>query len=238
MRARSFQIVRADSRHGWKRKNRCIMNNNTCVGSVLFCLDGGLFVDHGESVACCVFGFPSCRWKEDVAELTRLVRHPNYKVPLSKLISISCKYLKRNGFDLLVSYSDLTQGHIGTVYKASGWKLNKTTSSRMVGLNVNGIYFPGRTCNANWKTRSPSKLQQLYPLWSIEPVFDIGKNMFFKCLGSRGEAKAERLGISEQRNGGGKTNEQCDGTCAANHDGVEPHGGESRVAQRPQHDER
>lgn len=161
-----------------------------------FHLDGGLFGDAGEPIAACVFGWPPARWTEPVLELTRLVRLPDCKPPLSKLISLSVSALKRNGFDLLISYADLTEGHQGTVYKASGWTFARQTTRRMVGLNVNGTYIPGRQCNNNYGTQSPIELAKRNPEYKIEAVYDVGKILYWKALGTRGIAKAKRLGLA------------------------------------------
>lgn len=157
--------------------------------------DGGLFGDLGNAVAACVFGWPPARWKEPVLELTRLVRVPEMKPPLSKLISLCEKHLKRLGFDLLISYADLTAGHEGYVYRAANWNFARKTGRRMVGLSINGTYIPGRQCNNNYGTQSPIELAKRNPEYKIDPVYDVGKNLYWKALGTRGIAKAQRLGL-------------------------------------------
>ena len=43
-------------------------------------LAGGLFGDFGEAVAACVFTVPPTRWREEVLELSRLVRREDARV--------------------------------------------------------------------------------------------------------------------------------------------------------------
>jgi hypothetical protein len=162
--------------------------------------DGGLFGDQGEMVAAAFFSSPPTRWSENVLELSRLVRVDGLRVPLTFLISRCCSELKRKGNDLLVSFADNTQGHQGYVYRASNWNFHGKREPSMDGLIVNGAFIPGRTCNARFGTRSPSKLMGMYPNFEIEPHYDEGKFLYWKALGNRGIQKAKRLGLTTQAN--------------------------------------
>jgi len=166
-------------------------------GSIMFVgsfhLDGGLFGDFGECVAAAFFSIPPIRWSEDVVELSRLVRVDNLKVSLSRLISLCCKWLKANGYDLLISFADSTQGHHGGIYQAASWMYHGKRNRAMDGLIVEGEFIPGRTCNRMFGTRSPSKLKDQHPEWKIEPHFDIGKHLYWRALNKDGKRKARRL---------------------------------------------
>ena len=60
---------------------------------------------------------------QEVCELVRVALAPGREHPTSKCIAISLKLLKRQspGLRLVVSYADLGQNHVGTVYQAGGW---------------------------------------------------------------------------------------------------------------------
>ena len=57
-----------------------------------------------------------------ICELTRVALR-EHQMPVSKLISLSIRYLKKLSpkLRLVVSYADTEQGHVGTVYQASNW---------------------------------------------------------------------------------------------------------------------
>lgn len=158
--------------------------------------DGGLFGDTGEAIAACFFGTPPTRWSEPVIELTRLVRKPDMKPPLVSLISFGIRILKKRRVGLVVSFADSTQGHHGGVYQAASWEYAGKRDRACDGLIVNGQFTPGRTCNANWGTRSPERLCGMHPEWDIKPHYDEGKHCYFKTPTKAGKAAVARLGLS------------------------------------------
>ncbi len=154
---------------------------------------GGLFGDFGPAVAACFFSIPPTRWAEPVLELSRLVR-TDERISLTPLIAFCCKALKRNGADLLVSFADKTQGHHGGIYQAASWKYAGARNRTMDGVVINGAFYPGRSCNSKWGTRSPAKLTKILGV-DVQAHFDEGKHLYFKPLGPRGKSKAKRLGL-------------------------------------------
>ena len=97
---------------------------------------GGLFGETGDVGAAIVFSIPPTRWAETVLELSRLVRRPDFASPLSQLIAMAARMMKKNGHDLLVSFADWPQGHHGGVYQAAGWNYagqRENASSRANG---------------------------------------------------------------------------------------------------------
>jgi hypothetical protein len=156
-------------------------------------MPGGLFGDFGEAIAAIYFGIPPTRWGESVLELTRLVRKDGVRVPLTLLIKLAASRLKADGHDLPVSFADAAEGHHGGVYQAGGWNYHGQRERAMDGLMVNGRFVPGRSCNSAWGTRSPERLKEKHPDWQIEPHYDIGKHLYWRALGRKGEAKAARL---------------------------------------------
>jgi hypothetical protein len=155
-------------------------------------LDGGLFGGDGPMVAAAFFSSPPTRWSEPVLELTRLVR-ADERVPLSMLIARCVAELKRQGADLLVSFADRTQGHEGIVYRACNWNYAGLRGESNDGVVINGAFYPGRSCNALFGTRSPKKLAEMFPHKTIEAHYDMGKHLYWLALGNRGKQKAKRL---------------------------------------------
>jgi len=170
--------------------------------STIYCgtfhLKGGLFGVAGKAIAACCFGNPPTRWSEKVLELQRLVRHPEYKTELSKLISLTVRMIQKEGiYDLLVSFADETQGHKGYVYRACCWNYHSKRKRQIDGLIIDGEFIVGRTCNALYGTRSPKKLKTLHPKKDIKPHYDNGKHLYWKSLSKSGIAKAEQLGLKK-----------------------------------------
>lgn len=158
--------------------------------------DGGLFGDRGTCIAAAFFSLPPTRWSEKVWELSRLVKRDDINFPLTSLISKCVKYIKKSGkIDLLVSFADSTQGHHGGIYQAASWLYGGKRERRIDGILVNGHFYPGRTCNSLWGTRSPQKLKEIHKSKTIEPHYDEGKHLYYLPLDRRGKAKAKRLGL-------------------------------------------
>jgi len=95
-------------------------------------------------VGCATFGRPVARFEDQkkTLELTRFVlldacpRNSESYI-LSKLLKI----LRKDGWKRFISYSDLEEGHSGTIYRATNW--------RKVGV-VGGSDWrnrPGRICS-------------------------------------------------------------------------------------------
>ena len=57
-----------------------------------------------------------------------------------------------------------------------------------------GVFIGGRAANHKWGTRSPAKLAEMGI--AVEPHYDEGKHCYWLPLGTKGEAKAARLGLT------------------------------------------
>lgn len=99
----------------------------------------GLFVnDEIEGVA--TFGTPSSHplrigvagdaYAKNVIELNRLVLRNNHRNDASWLVSRSVNLLKQTGNFIIVSFADISQGHVGTVYQASGFTYHGLSAKR------------------------------------------------------------------------------------------------------------
>ena len=105
-------------------------------------------------------------------ELIRVALRPEHKNPVSRVISISIKMLKRQspGICVIFSFADTAQGHHGGIYQAGGWRyLGKSaaTSEYM----INGRKWHGRAVAASFghtsgfvKVPGSSKHRYAYPL--------------------------------------------------------------------------
>lgn len=156
---------------------------------------GGLFGDHGEAVAGAVFGLPPARWSEEVIELSRLVRADGVRVPLTLLLSLCLKRLRKMGWDLVVSFADRTEGHIGIVYQSSSWNFHAIRPPRRDGCHIDGAFWPARSLNSAFGTNSPTLLREMFPRKRIEPHYDAGKALYWRALRRSGQRKAARLGL-------------------------------------------
>ena len=67
----------------------------------------------------CPFGLEGT----EVSELVRVALAPGRRHPTSQVVAVSLKLVKRQspGLRLVVSYADLGQDHLGTIYQAGGW---------------------------------------------------------------------------------------------------------------------
>jgi len=155
---------------------------------------GGLFGDFGPAVAAIFFSIPPTRWAEDVLELSRLVRHDDCRVPLTRLIALACQRMKSDGVDLLVSFADAGAGHHGGIYQACSWAYDGQRNRSCDGVLIAGRFVPGRTCNSRYGTRSPDKLRDILKQ-DVQPHYDIGKHLYWRALSRSGKAKAVRLGL-------------------------------------------
>lgn len=95
----------------------------------------------------------------ECAELCR-VALTKHETPVSKIISIAVKMLKRAmpGLRLIVSYADPGHKHVGTVYQAAGWiYVGESIGASSVVLN--GKLTHRRTINSTYRTSAISWLR-------------------------------------------------------------------------------
>ena len=80
------------------------------------------------------YGLSQCH----VCELTR-VALKSHSTPVSRIVSIALKFLKKNSpsLRLVVSFADAAQGHHGGIYQAGGWVYNGGAATH--GYRVNGV---------------------------------------------------------------------------------------------------
>ena len=81
----------------------------------------------------------------EACELVRVALSPNRRHPTSQCVAVSLRLLHRQspGLRLVVSFADLGQGHLGTIYQACGWTY--TGASKQSYLRVRGQIVHPRT---------------------------------------------------------------------------------------------
>lgn len=81
----------------------------------------------------------------EACELVRVALAPGREHPTSQCLAISIKLLRRQspGLRMIVSYADSGQGHVGTIYQATGWLYLGTSEQSY--LKINGQVVHPRT---------------------------------------------------------------------------------------------
>lgn len=147
--------------------------------------------------ACVVFSHATGR-HEDVPlwELTRLVRLPDYEGSLTKLVGKALGHVRKERLvNLVVSFADMEEGHHGGIYQACSWIYDGMADERLDGFNINGVFTPARTCNAQYGTSSEEGLRKKLKGAEVVPHYDRGKHRYWKALSKEGMQLALSLGF-------------------------------------------
>jgi hypothetical protein len=88
----------------------------------------------------------------EVAELTRVALSNHHRTPTSRIVRIGLRIIVRQNpkLRLLVSFADPAEGHVGTIYQASGWIYTGISAETVEYLyrgrwsHVKAVYGPGR----------------------------------------------------------------------------------------------
>lgn len=151
-------------------------------------------------------------------ELTRIALN-THKAPVSRIISISLKMLKKEceSMRLVVSFADPAQGHVGAIYQASGWLYCGTTSPSALYRDEAGKLWHGRNLSETGikkygivylNVRKPSELQRidmpgkhryLYPL---DPAMRAQIEPLRKPYPKRGSGEIDNAAQSNVQTGG------------------------------------
>jgi hypothetical protein len=110
--------------------------------------------EDGEFIGVVVFGCgassdlgaPYGLEKMQVAELVRVALKEGHKTPVSKIVGIALKMLRKQspGLRLIVSFADPYQGHVGAIYQAGNWIYAGTSSESTVYISKDGHEFHAR----------------------------------------------------------------------------------------------
>jgi hypothetical protein len=114
--------------------------------------DGVAIVSRG---SCANIGRPFDLGQDQIAEVTRIALRPGHVAPVSQVLAIVVRLLRRSnpGLELLISYSDQRQQHTGRgVYAACNWTyLGETGREAM--LWIHGREVHARTVSSKYGTR-------------------------------------------------------------------------------------
>jgi hypothetical protein len=104
--------------------------------------------------ACANIGRPFGLRQDQVAEVTRIALRPGHVAPVSQVLAVVVRLLRRSnpGLELLISYADQRQGHHGGVYQGAGWVYLGETG-REATLLLHGRETHARTVSSRFGTR-------------------------------------------------------------------------------------
>lgn len=104
--------------------------------------------------ACANIGRPFGLRQDQVAEVTRIALRPGHVAPVSQVLAVVVRLLRRSnpGLELLISYADQRQGHHGGVYQGAGWVYLGETG-REATLFLHGREVHARTVSSRFGTR-------------------------------------------------------------------------------------
>jgi len=113
--------------------------------------------EHGRFVGVVIYGVgatpeigkPFGLTREQVCELVR-VAMTDHETPTSKVVSTSLKLIRKEypGLKVIVSFADTAQGHVGTIYQASGWLY--LGAQEYHAYRINGEILHPKTCHSRW----------------------------------------------------------------------------------------
>lgn len=130
--------------------------------------------ENGRFIGCLIFAWGSnknlsCEFSLKMTECIELCRVAlaEHKTPVSRIVSIALKMLKRAmpGIRLVVSYADPNRSHngkshTGTIYKAGGWLYIGTSQTPEAGIMLKGKLTHRRTINSKYPTSSLAWLRR------------------------------------------------------------------------------
>jgi len=98
-----------------------------------------------------------------VCELARIALD-DHQMPVTQLMKITIALLKKKNPDLqlIVSYADNSQGHLGKIYQAGNWIYTGTTGNGREFI-VRGRRYHSRGASSSFGTAKLSELQKIDP---------------------------------------------------------------------------
>lgn len=167
--------------------------------SVKLCYGHVVYSPEMQTQACVIYSQATGRWEaENLWELSRLVRIPEFDDPMTRLISKSIGYIRKHKLtELVVSFADATQDHHGGIYQSCSWVYDGMRGKRLDGFTIDGEFVPARTCNAVYGTSSETEILEHPKVKGrdVEPHYDDGKHCYWKALSKSGMQLAKSLGL-------------------------------------------
>lgn len=111
--------------------------------------------------ACANIGQPFGVAQHQIAEVTRIALAPGHVAPVSQVLAIVVRLLRRSnpGLEMLISYADQRQHHHGGVYQSSNWTYLGETGREAL-LLVHGRETHARTISSKFGTRDLQWLRE------------------------------------------------------------------------------
>ena len=188
--------------------------------------------EDGEFIGAVIYGRGGAppvykRLKMKQTEACDLVRVAlkEHKAPVTKIVAITLRMLRKSnpGLHMVFSFSDLDQGHEGTIYKAGNWIC---AGLRLVGAPVgwvlNGKKVHMRTVVAMVKGKPKSMSTKQWLQTNVDPNARIynnerGKKQWLYPLSEYGKQRAQSIASDALRNQRGEGG--ANPTCALSHSG-------------------
>ena len=105
---------------------------------------------------------PYCKWQGQVVELVRVALNGKHGIT-SQALGKSLKLIKKDAplVDLIVSYADVDQEHLGVIYQATNWIYTGLKEAGASGsVLIKGKKMHGRSAGAKYGTRSIEWLRE------------------------------------------------------------------------------
>ena len=130
----------------------------------------------------------------ECCELTR-VALTKHATPVSKIISIAIKFLKKNnkGLKLIVSFADQMQGHHGGIYQAGGWIYSGTSNESFEYIGPNGKKYLQRQVAESGLVKQFGKATKVFKRSECIAVPVLGKHRYLLPLDKDMSAKIAPL---------------------------------------------
>lgn len=152
--------------------------------------------EHDQFIGAVIFGWgannriaaPFGLTQTQVCELVRVALR-RHNAPVSRIVALAMRFLHKQspGVQLVVSYADPTEGHVGSIYQAGNWVYLGATSDsfeyRLNGLRLHKRSFTGAVFgkpkralpSQAVKVRTSGKHKYVFPLdksWraKLEPI--------------------------------------------------------------------
>ena len=132
--------------------------------------------------------------KTEIAELTR-VALTDHATPTSRVVAVALRLLRRRcpGLRLVVSYADIDQGHMGTIYQATGWAYCGWTKGGDRYRDATGREWHSRMLSPTGITKVYGKRRRVLRPQDLERIRTKGRHKYLMPLDSAMRTQIEPL---------------------------------------------
>lgn len=148
--------------------------------------------ESGEFIGCVLFsrganknlGTPYGLGVTKVAELARVALADGHHAPVSQILGIAIRLLKKHcpGLRLIISFADVNQGHHGGIYQASNWVYTGRTSASTVFCTPDGRVLHGREVSLRGIISYYGKLQRVPKISDCVKMTQLPKHRYLYPL--------------------------------------------------------